>query len=227
MRLSTPYSYTSSQPANQSPQQASKNAIERILLVSCDSNGGDAWWWNVFSRRPQSSHQEGKEKKLGVRKPHAWLKRPSPGLICLYLFFTLAQPRPNSCHDFSKANLFFLDPWERFPVPSWNSQDKKKGGKRERKTVWQWENYKFTFTFRRFPMRKKKRRNGREILFERRRNKEGRKTFWGLVPEGSSHGCFHNWAWASEGGSGTGSEKHLFWWSRNELHPQPRHLLRA
>jgi hypothetical protein len=86
----------------------------------------------------------------------------------------------------------------------------KKGGKRERKTVWQWENYKFTFTCRRFPMRKKSRRNGREILFERRRNKEGRKTFWGLVPEGSSHGCFHNWARASKGGSGTGSEKTPF-----------------
>ena len=29
----------------------------------------------------------------------------------------------------------------------------------------------------------------RERFFFLRRNKEGRKTFWGLVPEGSSHGC--------------------------------------
>jgi hypothetical protein len=36
-------------------------------------------------------------------------------------------------------------------------------------------------------MRKKKRRNKWERFL--RRNKEGRKTFWGLVPEGSSHGC--------------------------------------
>lgn len=28
--------------------QAPKNAIERILLVSCDNDSGDAWWCNVF-----------------------------------------------------------------------------------------------------------------------------------------------------------------------------------